>query len=908
MTTTYRGKFGQLPTPSSSIASTIISLAREMQTANDTAIMDAWKNGGTFQGKPVTDDDVINYWKQRLTQVSKDDPNYTVYSNTIMQTEYSIAESKATTIYDQSPPSAAADTKLAKFYIGWESKIPKDSEFYRVLQRDAAQFVQAAAAKNAAAGRAGAASAKAAAKAAQEAAYAKAQAATIAKYEAPGQYLTDTLVNVARANGLIGEDPNADLSNFNPSDPTTMQRLIAGVNSNPDAVLYHDPSTGQPITGAMVLAKLKTLDPHFSGTLSSSYYARTQQQQLTGEQIRLQRANSSTPLMAVHKTDADNIAKWVTYTTENGREANAWPIETHYQIIRGQFLQTWDSPTATPQMKLAAWNTYRGGLLQLADSTSHPPDDNTKSRLIAEANGDGSVDNLSENFTGLSAGDHSTTGGVEKGDTAQTQLDVQQFTVERDSVASGNYVWAMGTRDANGVFTPGGTNANAVGATTITAAQASSPSGAALMYIDQGNGQPPIPVFVPGKAITATVVDANGNSITATHPTQSTVGIAYDVVENGQTVRLYAIPGPNGHPVYTTEAPWANSGNIQSHDVGGVVQLTVRLGGVATPDNVKGNGAFTVNVPAQTAAEAAAGTPSTKPTTITVNPATLVLNSDPIRSKAGLDPSTDSYSPTVALHLTTPAGLQTLADIQHDPTANAVISYDLHTGAGMTMDQFGMWRGDAASYGIYTIAAQNTQIAQNQQAVGRSLLGVIQGFTRGIATATWGAPSAPTPTALTGAMSTGGIPANSNQAPAGSLPADQAIGTGFDGLGRVFIPGTTQIAPTSVVRPGTAIKTGASLTLPNVPDTTGGHANPPDLALQARPAALPPVVAHPAVAPTAAPTPPTPTPVTPTPEPTTTGAPPPTGTPPGPTDSAAALGLPPPPAPAGGIPKPPKAF
>ena len=91
-----RGKFGRYPTTSTqpSLANTIVAIAREMQNQRDSNIMSAWQKGGTFEGKPVTDEMVLAHWKERMRHVSKDDPLYDQYSETVDQLHYSIAESK----------------------------------------------------------------------------------------------------------------------------------------------------------------------------------------------------------------------------------------------------------------------------------------------------------------------------------------------------------------------------------------------------------------------------------------------------------------------------------------------------------------------------------------------------------------------------------------------------------------------------------------------------------------------------------------------------------------------------------------------------------------------------------------------------------------------------------------------
>src|SRR4030042_1658463 len=94
-----RGRFGRLPRSAPSLTSTIIAIAREMQSQRDSNLMDAWQHGGTFEGAPVTDDMVLAHWRERMTDLSPADPEYDTMKNTLMQYEYAIGESKAATDY-----------------------------------------------------------------------------------------------------------------------------------------------------------------------------------------------------------------------------------------------------------------------------------------------------------------------------------------------------------------------------------------------------------------------------------------------------------------------------------------------------------------------------------------------------------------------------------------------------------------------------------------------------------------------------------------------------------------------------------------------------------------------------------------------------------------------------------------
>src|SRR6185369_1246495 len=103
--------------------------------------MDAWQNGGTFEGQPVTDEMVLAHWQDRLKGVAANDPLHDKYANLVQHFQYQIEESKQSLLYAQ---GKIDNNAMAQFYLDWSAKVPVDSEFYRVLQRDAAQFLKAA--------------------------------------------------------------------------------------------------------------------------------------------------------------------------------------------------------------------------------------------------------------------------------------------------------------------------------------------------------------------------------------------------------------------------------------------------------------------------------------------------------------------------------------------------------------------------------------------------------------------------------------------------------------------------------------------------------------------------------------------------------------------------------------------
>src|SRR6185437_14513007 len=104
-------------------------------------MFDAWQNGGTFDGKPVTDSRILAYIQTRRDGFSKDDPLYSEWNNSLIQHKFSIGESKIGLAFKQGKVSAGA---VANFYNQQLKSIPQDSQFYRDVAGRAAQWAKAA--------------------------------------------------------------------------------------------------------------------------------------------------------------------------------------------------------------------------------------------------------------------------------------------------------------------------------------------------------------------------------------------------------------------------------------------------------------------------------------------------------------------------------------------------------------------------------------------------------------------------------------------------------------------------------------------------------------------------------------------------------------------------------------------
>lgn len=252
------GSFGRLPRTAPDLSGTIVSMIRELQNMQDRNMEIAWKEGGLYEGKKVTDSMFLDHWKSRRDQVSKDDPTWDFYNNMVINYGYSIRESKMSLKYAQNKVSEA---QMAAFYRQEASKLPTDSEAYRELMRNAAQFQNAVRARTS-----GAHGSNAQAKAN---AFATQRDNILRNGGADAQaWVDDVLLTSARNRGFLlspdakgngGQDFD-DLVIRLENDPAQMMTLIEDLG----ALVASDPNLQK---------QLKKLDPSWNGTFDFNYVA-----------------------------------------------------------------------------------------------------------------------------------------------------------------------------------------------------------------------------------------------------------------------------------------------------------------------------------------------------------------------------------------------------------------------------------------------------------------------------------------------------------------------------------------------------------------------------------------------------------------------------------------------------------
>jgi hypothetical protein len=277
-----KARFGRLPRTAPSLTSTIVSLAQQYQHQRDQNIEDAWKQGGLFEGKKVTDEAFLDHWRQRLASVSKDDPMWDYYNNLIYQYTFTIEESKMGQKYAE---GTASDAQMAAFYRSWARKMPPDSQNYRQLMTQAAKFKGAATAR----GHGGRARAS-------KDAYLRKQNETYMHDIRPWETLKSIISGFALG-GVLGGAPGKGIIDYKDYMSADMGwgKLTNSTGENDPAAfaaLLQD-ILADPAAHKTLLSIMKQVDPLFSGQLDDETLANYANRARDGYGIQLDRATKA---------------------------------------------------------------------------------------------------------------------------------------------------------------------------------------------------------------------------------------------------------------------------------------------------------------------------------------------------------------------------------------------------------------------------------------------------------------------------------------------------------------------------------------------------------------------------------------------------------------------------------------
>jgi hypothetical protein len=421
-----RARFGRLPRQAPSLTSTIVSLAQQYQGQRDRNIEDAWKNGGQFEGKKVTDTSFLNHWQDRLKGVSADDPMHDYYQNLIHTYTFDIAESKMGLKYARSDVS---DGEMAQFYTKWANKLPQDSEAYRHLMTQAAKF------KAASTARGHASSAQAA-----SLRYSNAQHDTYNKNEAPFDVATGLIARYAEQAGYLDSEdlkqPDYGWSKLTnatgENDPANFSALLTD--------LVNDPTISKFIT-----TEIKKYDPTFSGNFNESTLTTLGNNARNGAAVRLNRAQKAgakgDATDARKAMDRYSLAATITAVSlgRSGHESFVSQNE-HY---RAQMDAVIDQPGASPMEKQTAIRAYRDWLTGQGAKT------------LIDSLPKGSLDPMSPNFnvtaTGILGRINNTVNAIDGKPTGQTLKD-DLFGLSTNEAGASSDAVKLSTKTADNQF------------------------------------------------------------------------------------------------------------------------------------------------------------------------------------------------------------------------------------------------------------------------------------------------------------------------------------------------------------------------------------------------------------------------------------------------------------------------
>jgi len=505
MARSRRGSFGLQPRVAPNVTGQVVALAREYQAKQDSNIMDAWRNGGTFNGKKVTDDMVLSYWQERGKGLDKNDPNYEGIHNNIMQLEYSVAQSKQDLLHAQGKLS---DGAYAQFFLKWSNKVPKNSEFYRVLQKDAAGLIEQSKAK------------------------ARANGERI-KTEAFNKFVQDTTASKI----AIGDAMTADLDKL--SKQTGLS--ITGNGDELLALLTQDVKAN-PDGHRALLDTLKKGDPSFTGELTEGYFAKHIKDATQGYELIADKAQKG-GFVSAYASATQGMATMSGW----GSNVKVWPVSQTYTDLENSFLKVFNDPNASQMDKQAAATAFSGQLSKLAATPGIDP--GSKTMMEADA----------QRLLGQDAGDNPSFGTAMLGrQGVDPKMSMQlgawaQTKVEMDANPA---AWAYAPVDANGQFDVTGKGPLGM----VPAGQVQ--PGAQAVMVPGADGKAVMAMVMPHSVYATDPNDPSASPKLAGHTLDYNVG--------GKSITLWGYKDANNNPQWSLNSPLAEGSTTQTNNNGDV--------------------------------------------------------------------------------------------------------------------------------------------------------------------------------------------------------------------------------------------------------------------------------------------------------------------------------------------------
>jgi hypothetical protein len=725
------GSFGRLPRSVPSLTNTLIAIAHEQQQQEDQNIMEAWQKGGAVDGHKVTDSMVLKHWHDRLKDISKDDPLYDTYRNAVTQYEYSIAESKMTAAYAQvADPKAGDDQKMSAFYMNWSKKIPKDSEFYRVLLRDAGQYIRSAKAKR-----------DALTKQNAEKLYNEQQGRLEKTNELPGQTALRLLSILGQEGSqgrgaVLGETPlgnphgvvnTTNIADLQLPGVDQMIALLGSVTTgdterdhngrlriSPNAQVLYTDENGKPVTGAQITAQFKAMDPAFDGKVNLQYVQGLLTKQRDGLQKRIDLANKTG-----HISDAMSLTMEQAKVNEYGREVAAWPVASEYNRLHNQLKQTLadaDSGKLLPDAAASAILKLRTQIGTLANDKRIAADGHMQSQLRDEANGKMGGLSLAEDLAGTHGGYTESTMG--NSDIAYVNDKLDTWKTQKDAVDAGQMVYTQGdyVKGPDGKTTfQASTQGKSVGAAPMAAINNLPGVGKPVpVMVPNGDGGGSTPMYVVPAPIMASVKNLDGTTMPATNANPVGGYIRYKV--NGVETTLYSIER-GGKTEWTIDPPW-DASKVKTSETNGVMTLDL-TGGAPTnlPEkafqDTKGQSNLGNGFSITQATTDAHGVIT--PGHLEYDPKAATLGTNPPRQYAGHDPYTDSFSASLAAIKSVPDGPAIVKQWTGDSRFHMILEQNARMAAGQTLDATtGQWTGGVPGAYESNLNAMNRDLSYAQ--------------------------------------------------------------------------------------------------------------------------------------------------------------------------------------------------
>jgi hypothetical protein len=553
-------RFGRLPRQAPSLTATIVALAAEYQRVRESNIVDAWKNGGEFEGKKVHDADVMKWFKARRDELSPDDPKWDYYNNQVQQYDFAIENSKAELEYKRGNKS---DSQMAAFYHSWAGKLPKDSEAYREREKLAAGYMDRA--------NAGAASGR---RAASDAKYARDITASY-KREVPYDATLSFLTSEARNRGILLDSEGLANVDPNTADGKAINQLWDEIAHSPeyekDRQYYSD------------FIK-KNGDPHFDGDFSQDAFngmTRTKTAAVGNRILTATKAGRQGDVTAFNK-DKDQV-RGTKVTTAGFDETEA------YEDAHKEWMAVFQNPNSTLLAIDRANTKYTAELGKIRDglkSSLKPGESDQRLGAVENELKTMSGDENPYQHWGGMFGPGDTEGGASATETAQ------HINKLKDDLA------LLGKKDANGqplyVMTKTPPSGQAVPVGTTDANHAASPWGVvkredmdpnSVFVIQSDYNDPraggittavsPVPIFVASDIYDPT----DGSSTTK----KSDVPAAFHyTLPDGKTG--YKFRDAGGNWLYTPDNPFGQT-NPDGSQTPSQPTLTPQGGTVVVPGN-----------------------------------------------------------------------------------------------------------------------------------------------------------------------------------------------------------------------------------------------------------------------------------------------------------------------------------